>query len=124
MRRFIAIILMFIVPLQFAWSAVESVHGHMDNEGSLSRFHFHDDDHDHLDVGAIDGDGFSSVDTADAHSDSEHHGGHFHHIFSTLLIETNLKLGEAQPNGPPIRPPASFTSHIPLLIDRPPLTLL
>lgn len=124
MRRLIATLLLLIVPLQFAWSATENLHGHLDNKGPVLGFHSHDDDHHHHDDGAVDHDSFAASDTNDGHNDDGHHDGHYHPIFSTLLIESHLKLSEASPNGPPVRPPASFTSHIPPLFDWPPSALL
>ena len=40
----LAILLMLIVPFQFAWSAVESMHGHLDHDESASVFQYHDED--------------------------------------------------------------------------------
>ncbi|MDO8350657.1 MAG: hypothetical protein Q7S94_05850 [Gallionella sp.] len=124
MRRLIAILLLFIVPLQFAWSATESLHGHLGNEGSVSGFHFHDDDHDHHDADTVDRDILVAGDTPDGHNDDGHHDGHYHPVFNMLVIEPHLKLSKASPNGWLIRMPASFTSHIPLLFDWPPSALL
>jgi len=115
---------MLIVPLQFAWSATESLHGHLGNEGSVSGFHSHDEDHDHHDAGTVDRDSLAAGDTPDGHNDDGHHDGHCHNFFSMLVIEPDLKLSKAPPNGRLIRPPASFTSHIPLLFDWPPSALL
>ena len=124
MHRLIAILLMLIVPLQFAWSATESLHGHLGDENSVAGFHFHDNNHDHHDDELVDHDSLAVDDTANGHNDDGRHDGHYHPIFSLLLIEPDLKLGEVSPDGPPVRPPASFTSHIPLLFDWPPSALL
>lgn len=112
---------MLIVPLQFAWSAMESMHGHLGNDGSAAGFHFHDDDHDHHHDADVDdhADGEAGA-PPQAHNDDGHHDGHSHPVFSMLVFEPSLKLGEALPHGPPMRPPSSFTSHIPLLFDWPP----
>lgn len=124
MRRLLAILLMLIVPLHFAWAAMESMHGHLGNDRSAAGFHVHYDDHHHdadLDdhTDGTDGDGVSQQ----SHNDDGHHDGHYHPVFSMLLFESPLNLGEKLPHGPPLRPPSSFTSHIPLLFDWPPAAL-
>ena len=125
MRRFIAILLMLLVPIQFAWSAVESVHGHLGHEDLASGFHYHDDNHEHHHD--ADGDDHDDSDVGVpllVHNDDGHHDGHFHHVFSMLVFEPQQALTEALPHASPKRPPSSFTSHIPTLFDWPPLALL
>jgi hypothetical protein len=125
MRRLIAILLMLIVPLQFAWSAAESLHGHLDNDASLIGFHFHDDDHDHHHDGDLaNHDVFAANGLHDGHADDGHHDGHYHPVFSMLVFESALRLGDALPDGPSARLSVSFTSHIPLLFDWPPSALI
>ena len=125
MRRLLAILLLLLVPLQIAWSATESLHGHLGNEGSASEFHFHDDDHGHdHDADPGDRDDFDTGVLQQGHNDDGHHDGHYHPVFSMLVFESQLNLGEALPHGPPTRPPSSFTSHIPPLFDWPPSVLL
>ena len=47
MHRILAILLMLLVPLQFAWAAAESVDGHWGEDVVALGFHVHDTDHDH-----------------------------------------------------------------------------
>lgn len=125
MRRFLAILLMMFVPLQLAWSAAGSLHGHLNDEVPVSGFHYHDDGHVHHHGAESDHhDGFSGGDTHNNHNDDGHHDGHYHPVFSMLVIEPDLRLGAATPNGPPVRVPIVFTSYIPPLFDRPPSALL
>ena len=125
MRRLLAILLLLLVPLQIVWSATESLHGHLGNEGSVSGLHFHDDDHGHdhdADLGDHDDSDIGVL--QQGHNDDGHHDGHYHPAFSMLVFEPQLNLGAALPHGPPTRPPSSFTSHIPPLFDWPPSVLL
>ncbi|MBU1665450.1 MAG: hypothetical protein KKG92_08620 [Gammaproteobacteria bacterium] len=117
MRRFIALILMLIVPLQFAWSAAAGVHGHLGENVAALGAHAHDhDNHDgeHADHDVAD-------DTDKGHNEDGHHGSHYHPVFSSILMETGLSLGISAPDGPPPHPLAAFLSHTPPLFDRPPL---
>ncbi|PKO38868.1 MAG: hypothetical protein CVU33_07235 [Betaproteobacteria bacterium HGW-Betaproteobacteria-6] len=119
----LAILLMLIVPFQFAWSAVESMDGHLDHEGSASVFHYHDDDHHH--DGDVDHhDEMAGGLAEQGHNDDGHHDGHFHPVLNIIVFEPQLNLGKALPHDPPMRPPSSFTSHIPSLFDWPPSVLL
>lgn len=130
MRRFIALILMLIVPLQFAWPAATALHGHWGN-GAVVAGDFHAHDHDYHDVGHADHDltlsgeaGNSPMDSGPMdsnHNDDGHHGGHCHHVLSLILPGSGLMPGQAQADGPIPRPPAAFLSRTPPLLDRPPL---
>jgi hypothetical protein len=128
MRRFLAVLLMLLVPLQFAWSAMASVPGHLDDPASATGFHVHaHDDHDHHhDDGAdmADRDDDDADTTPSAHHDDGHHDGHYHPVFNMLVVELQLNLDDALPHSPPARPPAAFTSHIPLPFDWPPIALV
>jgi hypothetical protein len=123
MRRMLAILLMLIVPFQFAWSTVESMHGHLDHEGSASVFHYHDDDHHH-DTDIDHHDDIADGLAEQGLNDDGHHDGHFHPVLNIIVFEPQLNLGKALPHDPPARPPSSFTSHIPSLFDWPPSVLL
>jgi len=108
---------MLLIPLQITWSSAEGIHGHLDGKASEQGFHHHDADsadHHAPVAGGI----------HDNHDSGGHHDGHCHHVFSMLVIEADLKLGETSLNGPPVRRLIAFTSYIPLLFDRPPLALL
>lgn len=120
MRYFLAIVLMLIIPLQSTWAVAEGLYGHFGNDASAARFHSHANDHDTHVVELVGHDNSVAGDTGNGHNDDGHHVSHSHPIFSSLVIEPNLKLGEASPGDPPTRLPASFTSHIPPLFDRPP----
>lgn len=128
MRRLLAILLMLILPLQFAWSAVGGLDGHLDDKVSATGFHHHDhdDDHDHHhDAGTNGHDNDAASIAAQEHHDDGHHDEHYHHpVFSMLVHEPRLNLGDALPHSPPVRPPSLFTSHIPALFDWPPSALL
>lgn len=116
MRRFIALILMLIVPLQFAWSVAAGLPGHVGKDVAALGLHAHD--HDYHDAGH---DAYLAGDTNNGHNDDGHHGGHCHHVLSIILPGSGLMPGMAQADGPIPRPPASFFSRTPALLDRPPL---
>jgi hypothetical protein len=115
MRRFIALIIMFIVPLQFAWSAAAGLHGHvsMDVVGAhvLDHDHHHDAGHERAVPGAGD----------EQHNEDGHHGSHCHHVFSFICHQPGTLPGLALSGGPIQHAPAVFLSRIPPLLDRPPL---
>jgi len=120
MRRFLAILLMFVMPLQVTWAAVASLHEHFDNDETVFLFHYHDDDH-HDVAHHDDGDDDSGLLAEDHHDD--HHEGHFHPLFSMFVMEPSVNVGLPQPEAHSPGPVQSFSSHIPPLFDRPPLAL-
>ena len=120
MYRVLALLLMLLVPLQVAWSSVAGLHGHLESKASEQGFHHHDDDHAH-NAEPADHDGLVAGDT---HGNDGHHDGHCHPVFSMLVIEPDLKLSTAAPDGPPVRRLFTFTSYTPLLFDRPPSAFL
>lgn len=125
MYRVLAILLMLLVPLQVAWSSVESVRGHLDGEASEYSFHHHDGGHaHHHGAEPADHDGLLAGGIHNSHNDDGHHDGHCHPVFSMLVIEPDLKLSSASPDGPPVRRLYTFTSYTPLLFDRPPSAFL
>jgi hypothetical protein len=117
MRRLIALIIMFIVPLQFAWAVAAGLQGHVGKDVATSGFHTHD--HDHHENAHPDHDATGDTHHQD-HNEDGHHG-HCHPVFSTILMESGLALDIALPGGPILHPPAVFCSRIPPLLDRPPL---
>lgn len=120
MRRFIAIIVMLVIPLQSAWSAVSGLYGHLDDNVAVAGFHSHA--HEHEDAGhSSHTASVSACDTGSKHTEDGHHDGHCHHAFSPLLMETGLNLGVISSGGPILQPHAAFFSHTPPLFDRPPL---
>lgn len=121
MRRLIALILMLIVPLQFAWSAAVSLHGHVDGSVMIQVMHAHD--HGDHDAGHDDHDASLAGDTGSGHNDDGHHGNHYHPVFSSILMEIGLSLDALPSDRPSPHPLASFHSHTPPLFDRPPLAL-
>lgn len=128
MRRFIAILLLVIVPTQYTWSMAQSLHGHLDDDASMTVLHTHADDHQALDD--HDGEGLADYHSGAVHDAGDNstvqgdHASHYHPIFSTLVFEPALELAQAAPSGPPLRWSEAFTSHIPSQFDRPPSVLL
>ncbi|OJZ17182.1 MAG: hypothetical protein BGP20_13380 [Thiobacillus sp. 63-78] len=117
MRRLIALIIMLIVPLQFAWAAAAGLHGYVGKDVTTSGFHTHD--HDHHESADPDHDSSGGTNNQD-HNEDGHHG-HYHPVFSSILMESSLTLDIALSGGPILYPPAAFLSHTPPLLDRPPL---
>ena len=121
MRRVFAILLILLVPLQFAWSATQSLHGHLNSDVSGLGFHSHDGNHDHHGHSERSAHQESLAGSSGGgSSDDGYSGGHYHPIFISILVDVELMLAEASPGGPPIRPLATFTSRIPPLFDWPP----
>lgn len=121
MRRLLALLLIVLVPLQFAWSAAHAMHGHGADDVAALGLHSHDSDHGHdIDTHDDDHDDLASTGST---GDSPDGGnpGHYHPVFSPLVIEPIVDLPRFEPDGPPAWLPATFTSHIPPLFDRPPL---
>ncbi len=121
MRRVLAILLMFLLPLQITWAAAAALHGHFENDEAVAVFHYHDDDHHSVDHHEHDDDIAGLI--APDHHDSDHHDGHFHPVFTMFVVEPSVNLGVPQPEAHPPWPGPSFSSHIPPLFDRPPLAL-
>lgn len=120
MRRFIALIIMLVIPLQSAWSAASGLDGHLGDDVAVAGFHTHD--HDHHDSGHSDHNVFVAIgDMDNSHNEDGHHDGHCHHTFSPMLMESCLNLVVASSGGPVPNPHAAFFSHTPPLLDRPPL---
>jgi len=117
MRRLIALIIMLIVPLQFAWAAAAGLHGHVGKDMASAGFHTHD--HDHHESAHPDHDAAGDTNNQD-HNEDGHHG-HSHPVFSSILVESGLTLDIALSGGPLLHPPAAFFSRTPPLLDRPPL---
>lgn len=116
MRRLLAVFLLLIVPLQFAWSAVQGVHGHLGGDVPAVGFHAHDDgDHVHPGTSPAAADGEHGHHNAD-----DHHDGHCHLAFSLILGGSAPALAATPRGGAPAAPPLAFTSHIPPLFDWPP----
>lgn len=123
MRRCIALILMLIVPLQFAWSAVAAVHGHVGEDSPTLGMHAHG--HDHAPHG-LDSSQHGSTSTSDldsGHGEDGHHASHYHPVFSSILVESPLMPRMAVTGGEIPHVSSAFLSRIPPLPDRPPLAL-
>lgn len=120
MRRVIALIIMLVVPLQFAWSAVLNVHSHVESEAVVTQ-HVHDHDHHdggHLDRGLID----TEPAEGDTHgSDCHHHASHCHHVFSFILHQSTPSASLELKAGPIAHIATAFVSRTPPPLDRPPL---
>lgn len=120
MRRLIALILMLVLPLQAAWSVAAGVHGHLDGGAAASGVHAHD--HDYHDVGHADHDLSATADQDNGgHNDDGHHGSHCHHVLCVILVETAPALDLPRSDAAVAHLPPAFHSHIPSLLDRPPL---
>jgi len=121
MRRLLAILLMLVVPLQFAWSAAQSLHHHLGSDVASLGLHTHDDEPDHPDGGtqATQGE-LSAAGGASSDSNHGHSGGHYHPIFVSLVSDTELILHEALSGEAPFRALAIFISRTPPLFDWPP----
>ena len=118
MRRLIALIIMLVVPLQFAWAAAAGLHGHvaMDTVGA----HVHDHDHHNAGHASPDLDALGSTD-GEQHNEDGHHGSHCHHVFSFIFHQPGSLPGLELKGGPLQHASAAFLSRIPPLLDRPPL---
>jgi hypothetical protein len=110
MRRALLIFLMWLIPFQAVWSVGHTLHEQLENMA----VHSHSHDHDGADLAHLFSDPLSS------HDDDGRHGCHGHASFSFMVADIGLGLNSAPAAEPPQTPPASFTSHIPLLPDPPP----
>ncbi|WP_018078669.1 hypothetical protein [Thiobacillus denitrificans] len=119
MRRLVAVIIMFIVPLQFAWAAAVGIYGHAGQDRSPLGFHSHVVGHDHQGDAHHDHDVLGNSQTQE-HGEDGHHS-HVHPVFSSLLAQFSLSFIEAAPDGLIMPPPTGFQSRTPPLLDRPPL---
>lgn len=120
MRRLLTLIVMLVVPLQFAWSAALEMHGHLENGEVTAGAHAHAHDHEHPDDAHACHHASAESD-ADHGQDGHHHHCHCHPAFSAVLMESGLPLDATVSAGPRLPPPAGFLSHTPPLLDRPPL---
>ncbi|MBI5331107.1 MAG: hypothetical protein HZB71_10900 [Betaproteobacteria bacterium] len=111
MRRAIVLILLLVIPLQFAWATAAGLFGHAGEDVALG---VHSHGHDHP----------ADIPLGDAekgHTDDGLLGSHCHPTCLTLLFEINLNVGAAQSEGPPAYAPTRFLSRTPPRLDRPPL---
>lgn len=117
MRRALLIFLMWLIPFQAVWSAGHAMHEHL-----TAAAHSHDHDHDHDHSHDHDDDSFFDIveNMLGTHGEDGQHGSHGHAAFSFMVADIDLGLNSAPAAEPPPTPPASFTSHIPLLPDPPP----
>ncbi|MFP5505058.1 MAG: hypothetical protein ACLGH6_02590 [Gammaproteobacteria bacterium] len=119
MRRLITLIIMLVIPLQFAWAAAASLHGHLGENVAMLGAYAHDHHHHHHEHGQSGHD--ASGDTDKNHSEDGQHDTHCHPVFSSIIMESGLSLGLCLSGGPLPHPPEVFYSRIPPLLDRPPL---
>jgi len=119
MFRFVAVIVVLLVSLQFAWVAAGALYGHAGENVSLIGVHSHEHGHDH-------GHGHGHADR-DAPGESRQDGGdrahceHCHLVLSAVVVESGLTISSSLPGGPILQPPVAYLSHTPALLDRPPL---
>jgi hypothetical protein len=112
MRRLILLILMLVVPLQYAWSAVVA----MDTHHAPVTLPAHADDHPH----GVCHDGAVSAEAGNPHDDGPH-GSHCHHCFHVLALLGNVPLlAHAESGGKLGEWRLTFYSRTPPLLDRPP----
>lgn len=111
MRRLILFILMLVVPLQYAWSAVVA----MDAHHAPMTLSAHENDHHH----GVCHDGSVSVKLGNQHDDG-HHGSHCHHVLSMALLGNVSSLAHAVAGDTFGEWRLSFCSRTPPLLDRPP----
>lgn len=118
MHRLIVLIVMFVVPLQSAWSMAMTLHVQLAGAPSAMTAHEHDSHAHHNAHSHV----FALTDASDpAPGEDAHHDHHSHPVFNPVL------LGHIQPpvaphsNEPILQAPVSFFSHTPPLFDRPPL---
>lgn len=114
MRRFIALFLLCLVPLQLAWAGVQPLRGHFPGEAAVLGWHVHDGgDHDHDDASSGD-------DTVPGDSADEGAGGHYHPTLSLLIAFAAPLFATLNTASPPAAPPRAFASRTPPPADRPP----
>ncbi|MBS3936360.1 MAG: hypothetical protein KGZ43_09315 [Sulfuritalea sp.] len=135
MRRALLIFLMWLVPFQAVWSAGHMLHGHLPD--TATHVHVHalkkHEGPPRVFLGPLRGetsaasfsgwvhcDLVSEHGEALAHGDDGRHGAHGHAPFTCLIADLALELTDRPAPYPSPAPPASFTSHIPLLPDPPP----
>lgn len=130
MRRLISLLLLCIVPLQFAWAAVLGVHGHVGGQAVGMSLHSHAPGHAHHDAhpgahdhppGAHHHDCAAHPPAADGGSADDHLGCHVHPVFSLIVMDLAVTPGIAACGGPIAHHPAAFVSRVPPLPDHPPL---
>ncbi|MCC7259263.1 MAG: hypothetical protein IT486_12935 [Gammaproteobacteria bacterium] len=108
-RRAIALLLLFLVPLQYTWAAA-SLHEHPEEASAGELLHI--GSHPAApDTGA----GGGQADGGDGH--------HCHHVPSLITVDSGLSAGSAPPGKPAAAPAGTHASHIPPVRDRPPRDL-
>ncbi len=114
MRRSIALLLMFLVPLQYTW-AVASLHEHPDEHAAGDVLHIgsHQAAPDTADPESNDGTGQADGD----------HGHHCHHVPSPIILDSGLRIGVQPPDKPAPASAEAHLSYIPPVVDRPPRSL-
>lgn len=119
MRRFIALIIMLVVPLQFAWATTTGLYGHLDKEAVVTHVHGHEH---HRGASHASHDLAQPGNAGDPeHNSDGHHGSHCHHVLSFILSPGDALSCLQLSSGPIQHAPAAFFSRIPPLLDRPPL---
>ncbi|MGF1644843.1 MAG: hypothetical protein ACFCUJ_14495 [Thiotrichales bacterium] len=125
MYRVIAIVLMLVLPLQFAWSAMAGVHGHLGSSERLMGIHTHVYAHGH-DHDASHGHhhehqlSFSDTDPPE-HGDDGHRVCHYHPVFTSILVAARLPISVVVPAEPILHRIAAYISRTSPPLDRPPL---
>ena len=117
MYRLVALILMLIVPLQYAWSAASVLHGHLAGAPVSMSTHAHD--HDFYAMGHVDHD-LSVLGDQDGYHADDHHGSHCHHVLSLALLEVGPLFAHEVSGCAPGSLNLTFHSRTPPPLDRPP----
>ena len=120
MQRFIALVIMLLVPLQSAWSVTVSLHGPLSGGKLDGIMHVHE--HSHQNVGHPHHEiSAAACEDNQCSHDNGHHDPHCHPVFNSVLSESCLTVDMALTNTPILQADTSFYSHTPPLFDRPPL---
>lgn len=115
MRRWLALLLLVLLPLQFGWAAVADYCSHAlgTEQGHLG--HHDHAVHGHAPVADDAGDAGSGNDAAATHVDCGHCHGHW---FGVLALATAL-VPQAPADAPPALGPAPPADHAPAQPERP-----
>lgn len=124
MRRWITLLVMLVVPLQFTWALAAGVFDHLgDTAHHAAHSHTHEPHPGHAYAVPLSGD--TQPGSAEAvpgkPADCMHASAHCHPLFLSLpSVSNTLGLPRGAP-APAVHPPARVLSRVPPLPDRPPL---
>jgi hypothetical protein len=118
MRRWLAIVLLALLPLQFSWAAAAAYCGHESTPASIHIGH-----HDHQHKG-VDADGSKALAQDAAASDASQSGDHadcgFCHLSCAKTVVSYVRMPRAPASDPEaLFAPRSYVSHLRGRIERP-----